>query len=317
MVAPEDGVGLSCASRCLLAPGGAESNVVMHLAGLGHRVSWASRIGADPIGRIVRESVERAEVDTTSVEVVPGAQTGVFFKDPGDGGTSVHYYRSRSAATSMDPGFVDRLAARAPAVVHVTGVTPALSDSCRRMVDHLVADRPFGGALVSFDVNYRPALWGQGAAERLLEVARRADVVFVGLDEARTLWDVADAAEVRDLLGSHGWLVVKDSDRDAVSFTDAGESREPALVVDVVEPVGAGDAFAAGWLAGLLRGLDESRRLRLGHLLAASVLASVSDHGETRRPAEICAALEIDQDRWNRRVAPSQPAARHGGGQSR
>lgn len=314
MVTPEDGAPLSADSRCLLAPGGAESNVGMHLAGLGHRVSWASRVGDDPIGRIVRASVADAGVDTAAVETVATARTGVFFKDPGVGGTSVHYYRAHSAASTMGPAFVDRVVPLAPAVVHVSGVTAALSESCRAMLEHLVVDRPFGAALLSFDVNYRPGLWEpEVAAKELLRIARSADVVFVGLDEARTLWGVGSAASLRELIGSSGSLIVKDADRDAMSFTEAGVTRSPAFAVDVVEPVGAGDAFAAGWLSGLLRGLDETRRLVFGHTLAASVLTSVADHGDLPSPADLRAALDIGEDQWAQRVRPARPVRRRDG----
>lgn len=279
LVAPEDGQPLGPESRCLLRPAGAESNVAVHLARLGRRVAWASRLGADPLGTLVLEPLAAAGVDVSAVERVPGRQTGVFFKDPGRQATSVLYYRRDSAASTMDASFLSSLPLARARVLHLTGITPALSAGCHELADALLVDRVGGRATISFDVNYRPSLWGADAPDELLRYARLADVVFVGRDEAAALWGTETARAIRALIGERPTLVVKDSDRDAVTYSAEGVAREPARAVEVLEPVGAGDAFAAGWLAGMLASLDHSRRLQLGHLMAASALVSADDHG--------------------------------------
>lgn len=107
----------------------------------------------------------------------------------------------------------------------------------------------------------------------LRDLADRADIVFVGLDEARRLWGQdLKAAEVRELLGRPRILVVKDGAYAATAFSDEGVCTVPALRTTVVEPVGAGDAFVAGFLAGLLHGMDMRRALWLGHITAVSAL---------------------------------------------
>lgn len=302
LVTPEDGLPLSPNSRCLLRPAGAESNVAMQLAALGHRVGWASRLGNDPLGTLVLEGIARSGVDVSAVERTTDP-TGVFFKNPGTVGTTVHYYRAGSAASTMDATFLLSLSAAAHLpVVHITGITPALSSGCRELVDALLVRRVLGDALVSFDVNFRPVLWGPEAPDALLGYARLADITFVGRDEAEVLWGTKTAADIRTLIGSEPQLVVKDADQEAVSFTPRGETHEPALPIEVVEPVGAGDAFAAGWLAGLLRGLDDATRLRLGHKVAASVLVSTSDHGVLPPAAELRRLFDITPEEWDRRV---------------
>jgi len=136
-----------------------------------------------------------------------------------------------------------------------------------------------GDATVVFDVNYRPALWSiDEAAPRLLELAAAADVVLVGRDEAEVLWQTPTAEDVRALLPEVAHLVVKDGDVEAVEFTADETVRVPAGVVDVVEPVGAGDAFAAGWEAGFLAGVPSASRLAAGHAAATAVLTSSGDH---------------------------------------
>jgi 2-dehydro-3-deoxygluconokinase len=137
-------------------------------------------------------------------------------------------------------------------------------------------------AVLSFDVNHRPSLWQQGAAApALLALARRCDLVFVGLDEADALWGCDTPAHVRAVLPEPARLVVKDGDIGATEFdtVDGAELTTfvPAIATEVVEPVGAGDAFAAGYLAALLNGADAAARLRAGHERARLVLLSTSD----------------------------------------
>ncbi|MGC5288579.1 sugar kinase [Micromonospora sp. DT231] len=280
VLCPAPGEPLEHAGQVAVSVGGAESNVAGYLARLGHRAAWVSRVGDDPFGRAVVRHVAATGVRVDHVSVDPTAPTGLYVKDPGPEGTAVHYYRAGSAASRMDPGTLAAPGLAGARVLHLSGITPVLSASCRELVEHAVADRPLAGALVSFDVNHRGRLWpAEQAAEVLRDLADRSDLVFVGQDEAETLWGTADPAAVRRLLPGPETVVVKDG---AVGATALRRDAEPVFVraplVAVVEPVGAGDAFAAGYLAGLLRGLDPVRRLRLGHLVAAQALTSSGDN---------------------------------------
>lgn len=297
LVAPASPVPLEQAPTFTLSAGGAESNVAIHLAALGHRVRWASRLGDDPLGKRVLGTIAVAGVDTDLVEVYPHAPTAVYFKDPSPEGTRVHYYRAGSAASTMDEDFLPGDAADAAQLLHISGITPALSEGCDRMIRHLLTRER--GARISFDVNHRPALWSaQEAAPVLRELAELADIVFVGLDEAATLWGVKTADEVRDLLDGPDTVVVKDGAEAAYAL---GRSRVvvPAPEVEVVEPVGAGDAFAAGFLSGVLRGEDDVRCLRLGHVLAAHSLRSTEDHTTAPDAESLADWLGRDEREWN------------------
>lgn len=272
-----------------LSHGGAESNVAVSLAHLGDRVAWCSRLGADPLGDRVLADLAGHGVDVSAVVRDPRARTGLYLKDPAPGGTSVWYYRDGSAAACMDRGDVERALALSPRVLHLSGITAALSACCADLVEYALDAARAAGVTTSFDVNYRPRLWPDPAraAAALLPLARRSDVVFVGRDEAEALWGTPSAQDVRALIAPPAWLVVKDGAVGATAFGGAAEGtggaeravHEPALAVDVVEPVGAGDAFAAGWLHAMLHGLRTDERLRLGHLVAAISLRSPTDHG--------------------------------------
>jgi 2-dehydro-3-deoxygluconokinase len=171
-------------------------------------------------------------------------------------------------------------------------VTPALSASCADLVKAVVLDRELESATVSFDVNFRSGLWAApDAAPRLLELAGAADITFVGLDEAEALWGCSSAEAVRALLPRPRVLLVKDGAVGATAFASAATVFVPSQEVRVVEPVGAGDSFAAGWLAAELRGLSPELGLRLAHLVASAALQSVGDLGHPPTEAQIQRAL--------------------------
>ncbi|WP_405108200.1 sugar kinase [Micromonospora sp. NBC_01405] len=300
VLSPVDATPLERADRVRLGVGGAESNVAAGLAGLGHRVAWVSRVGDDPFGRMVAREVADAGVDVDLVAVDPDAPTGVYFKDPRPEATGVHYYRAGSAASRLGPEALDDPRLAGARLLHLSGVTPALSESCRALVFHAVDGRPLGDALVSFDVNHRPGLWpADRAADVLRDLADRADVVLVGLDEAERLWGSADPQTVRRLLPHPRVVVVKDGAVGATALPRTGPGVfVPALRAPVVEPVGAGDAFAAGYLSALLRGLGPTAALRCGHLVAVRALAVPGDCAPPPDRRDLDAAVALPPDRW-------------------
>ncbi|CAO1654244.1 2-dehydro-3-deoxygluconokinase [Salinibacterium sp. NYA9b] len=258
-----------------LETGGAESNVAVHLSALGHHAAWASHLGTDAFGRRVERQLRERGVDTSLVKFTPDAPTGFYFKDPGNG---VTYYRAGSAASAMTPDDLATVPFEHAAITHISGITPSLSASCTALIEAVLDRARLSDTVVSFDVNYRAALWPvEEAGPTLLALARRADIVLVGLDEAEVLWGTTTPEEVRALLDAPGILVIKDGDVGATEFSAEGSVFVPAHTVDVVEAVGAGDAFAAGYLSGYLTGLTPEQRLSLGHDRAALVLQSTTD----------------------------------------
>jgi 2-dehydro-3-deoxygluconokinase len=294
--------------------GGAESNVACGLAALGVPTAWISRVGADGFGRLIRSQLADRGVDTSAVAIDPHRPTGLYVKEIGrDGHSKLHYYRSDSAASVLDPETLDTPEARTrldgARLVHLSGVTAALGyragrDGGRRLVE-AVLDRRRPEQLVSFDLNWRPALWHRldgGAtqpAEILGELANRADVVLIGADEAEAVFGTGDPLRLRALLPGPRVLVVKDAGHSVTAFDGEDTVTEPALAVEVVEPIGAGDAFAAGYLAGLLRGYDQRRRIRLGHVCAASVLMVDGDHGTPPTADLLSTLLDCSASQWS------------------
>ncbi|GHA23687.1 sugar kinase [Streptomyces purpurascens] len=285
VLSPPDDRPLADQSALRLSVGGAESNVACGLAALGHRAAWLSRVGDDAFGRRIRAELAARGVEVGGVAVDPAHPTGVYFKDPGPDATRPLYYRSGSAAAHMGPELAGAPELRGPRIVHVSGITAALSGSCAGLLEEIVVRRtPWDDAvrrpLISFDVNHRPALWTgrtADAAPALRDLARAADLVFVGRDEAEALWGTAHPDDIASLLAPAPLVVVKDAEHGATSYATGDVTFVPAPEIEVVEPVGAGDAFAAGYLSGVLTDLDEASRLRLGHLTAATALRSRDD----------------------------------------
>ncbi|MFE1773459.1 sugar kinase [Streptomyces sp. NPDC059008] len=265
------------------AIGGAESNVACTLARAGHTARWISRVGADGFGDHLLTAIADCGVDVSFARRDPLRPTGVYFRTAGDRATDGHevaYYRAGSAASAMSAATMDLAAIRAGRVLHLTGITAALSADCLGLLRALTAPRPAAGRpLVSFDVNHRPGLWQRADDARvLLDLARGADLVFVGEDEAAAAWGITGGPDaLREALPEPATLIVKRGAAGAVVYERGGRHTEPAPRVDVVAAVGAGDAFAAGYLSATLRGLPVPARVRHGHLWAAAVLTVPGD----------------------------------------
>ncbi|MGW2647773.1 sugar kinase [Streptomyces sp. NPDC001393] len=299
------------------AIGGAESNVACVLAAAGHTVRWVGRVGADGFGDHLVERIAGYGVDVSSVSRDPDRPTGVYFRTAGDRGTGAHevaYYRAGSAASAMSVGNVDLGAVRAGRVLHLSGITAALSGECLDLMRELTAPRP-GRPLVSLDVNYRPALWrGADGPRVLLDLARRADIVFVGDDEARDAWGLHGGRSIVGALPEPAMVVVKQGKGGATAFCRTSDGMEDAdgtatfvraPQVDVVAHVGAGDAFAAGFLSATLRDLPVRDCLRHGHLFAAAALTTPGDLAAPPARDHADRLTALDDTAWGRlRLAP-------------
>ncbi|MBL1099088.1 sugar kinase [Streptomyces coffeae] len=286
--------------------GGAESNVACGLARRGHSARWISRVGTDGFGDHLLTEIAAAGVDVSRVQRDPRRPTGVYFRTAGERAVDparvvgqdpvtgegqgaeppaeVLYYRAGSAAAAMSPSLMPREQLWSGRILHLTGITAALSDGCLALMRELTTPAP-GRPLVSFDVNYRMALWqdkDRHGPSVLLALARGCDLVFVGEDEAGAAWGVRGADAIRAALPEPAVLVVKRGAAGATAYVRGPGgadtvTAEPAPRVEVVAPVGAGDAFAAGFLSGTLRGLPVAERLRHGHLMAAAALTVPGD----------------------------------------
>ena len=263
--------------------GGAESNVAIALSRLGVPSGWASFLGDDEAGQLVLDRVRAEGVDTSRVRRLEGQPTGLYLRDSAGGKVRVHYYRSGSAASRMAPGAFDPGYLEGAEFLHLTGITPALSEACADFVLWAAREARSRGVRVSFDVNHRSKLW---SAERARDFAEKLlpdlDLLFVGDDEAEALWGAGGEAFARGLAADHPSeaveVVLKEGSRGSAALVGGRFIREPGFGVDEVDPIGAGDAHVAGYLAGSLWGLDAGGRLRIANAMGAYSVMTLGDY---------------------------------------
>jgi 2-dehydro-3-deoxygluconokinase len=314
MLAPDAAKPVETVDLLRQSVGGAEANVARVVSSLGVPASFVSRVGDDPFGRLIGADLRDAGVDESLVQIDPDRPTGMYVKAPGSSGSRMYYYRSGSAASAMNAAYfttpaIGRLLGGS-AIVHSSGITAAVLTEPADLVEALHSARA-AGALISVDVNFRPGLWRGRTHKPLYDLLAVADLVLVGADEARAVFYTDEPDLLREHLGTSATIVVK-SDAHAViaSHADGETTTVPALRVDVVEPVGAGDAFAGGLLSGLAENLPFASALRLGHVCAAAVL--VTDRDQTAPPAAAVRErlLAADPEEWaSVRVGPGGFAA--------
>jgi 2-dehydro-3-deoxygluconokinase len=238
--------------------GGAESNVAIGAVRLGGAAAWIGRVGDDELGDLVLTQLRGEGVDISGAVRDPDAPTGLMIESRRTESVSrVAYYRKGSAGSRLVPGDVPAHVVRGARVLHVTGITTALSAGARAATFAAVEEARGAGVPVSLDVNYRSALWPpEEAAAVLRELAVRADLLFAGDGETDLLGASGEPAEVAAKIAGLGpaIVVVKLGARGAVACAEGRVLDVPPRPVTAVDPVGAGDAFVAGYLAELLNG---------------------------------------------------------------
>lgn len=280
---PEKPIPLDQASTLTLDIAGAEANLAIGLSRLGHSVQFLSRVGADPFGQRIRATLAAEEVDTTRVLTDPIAPTGVFFREwlP-DGLRRVFYYRAGSAASRMAPEDLQPAAFTGVRLVHLTGITPALSPGCAATVARAMELAHAAGALVSFDPNYRAKLWDAATAQKvLLPLMAQADILLVGHEDAHALFGYEEDARILARGAELGAqiVVLKRARRGACAATkEQSLEIEAESVEEAIDPVGAGDGFNAGFLAGWLRNYSLEAALRLGARVGAAAVMTLGDY---------------------------------------
>jgi 2-dehydro-3-deoxygluconokinase len=266
-----------------LGVAGAESNVAIGVRRLGHDATWIGRVGDDEVGDLVESTLrgEGLHLELARDTVRP---TGLMLKSRRTAAiTRVTYYRSGSAASALSPDDLPLELIASARILHVTGITPALSDSCREAVLHAVKHARAQGTCVSLDINYRAALWDEDVARPVLrELAELADILFAGPDEADLLLGSASGPSPASIAADLAKLgpaetVVKCGAAGAVAWADGRTVEKAAVPVHPVDPVGAGDAFVAGYLAGVLDGATHEERLELATLTGAFAVTVSGD----------------------------------------
>jgi 2-dehydro-3-deoxygluconokinase len=242
--------------------GGAESNVATAIAKLNHSVGWFSKVSNDEFGRFVIDAIRAEGVDTSRVIIDNERSTGLLFKEHYQrSNPNVYYYRKNSAASSISPEDIDEEYIKQAKILHLTGITPALSESARQAVYKAIDIAKENNVMVSFDPNIRLKLWTIEEAKKILvDIANRADIVMPGLDEAELLLGLNDKDEICDyFLNKEAKIVAVKLGAEGCYIKDKKEGVKVSgyNVSDLIQDTaGAGDGFAAGFLSGYLEELS-------------------------------------------------------------
>jgi 2-dehydro-3-deoxygluconokinase len=253
--------------------GGAEANVAAACARLGLRTAWISALPANPWGARIRRELTGHGVDCGYVRMTDGARVGVYFLEYGVPPRPVHvlYDRRDSAFARLTVSEVDWEPVRQARLVHLTGITPALGASARSLVERALAE----ATTVSFDINYRATLWSPAEARAFVEpVLARVRYLFIGQSEAHTLFGLTGSPE--QILEGLARCAPKATislqrGEEGSTVLDGGRLVRPTRrpIVQMVDPIGAGDAYAAGFLWATLRGRELQEAVDTGTAVAA------------------------------------------------
>lgn len=291
----EQGGPLEDAVRFTRSLGGAEINVAIGLNDHGISTSVITQLGNDGFGRYIRHSLEALGVDTSAIGVDDVHTTGMYVKEVGGdtglpsdlglGRSAMHYYRAASAGAHISPSYLDDPAVSAvlerSCLIHTTGITPALSRSTSEAQKALFR-RMTGRSLISFDMNWRPRLWAgreQEGRHLISEFFRESDIAIAGVDETASVFGMSDPDGIRSAFPQPRWLVLKNG-AGVVSAFDGDDRVDVAAHagIEVVEAIGAGDAFASGFLAGILERRSLGECVLQGHDSAVRALGSSADY---------------------------------------
>ncbi|HEX6445861.1 MAG TPA: sugar kinase [Streptosporangiales bacterium] len=275
---------------------GAESNVAVGLARLGHRVRWAGRVGADETGALVTRTLRAEGVDVSRAGVDEDAPTGLMLLEHRTADlVRVEYHRRGSAASRIDPAALGPVLADGARLLHVTGITPALSATAAAAVAAAVEHAHANGWTVCLDVNHRARLWSRSDAARALRpLLPKLDILVASADELPIVVDDEQEPEKALLSKGIGEVVVTDGRAGAHVVDGTGRLSRPAAPVTAVDPVGAGDAFVAGYLSARLDGLPVTDRLDRAVSVAGFAVATYGDWEGLPTRAELALAGHRD-----------------------
>lgn len=260
---------------------GAESNLAIGLAKLGIEAAWISKLGEDELGYFVRNQIRSEGVDCQDVMFDPEHRTGLMLKETGVTETKVFYYRENSAASRLSPQDLKEELFQNADLLHLTGITPVLSDSCEQTILEAVRLGKKHDLLISFDPNVRKKLWrGRDYTSLLAKLALESEIVLLGLSEAEILFGEKDPKAIFDFLFQKGCARYAAIKNGAEGAWVADQCRQISIApypCRCIDPVGAGDGFNAGFLAGILSGENLETAGRMGCICGALATQTTGD----------------------------------------
>ena len=255
---------------------GAESNVAVGLARMELKVGWISKLVDNSIGRLIANRIHWHGVDISRIVWADSGRNGLYYLEPGADPrpTRLIYDRADSAFTALTFEEVDKKYVAGAELLHLSGITPALGDSARDLIDRIVDYAKASDTMVSLDVNYRQKLWPPSVAKKILSpIIEKIDVLICSLNDAATVFEQTDKnpeAVVKSLYNkfSNRTVVLTMAAKGALAFDGKKIWQQDAFSAGIVDRIGRGDSFSAGFLYGYLR-KDIAAALKFGNAMAA------------------------------------------------
>jgi sugar/nucleoside kinase (ribokinase family) len=262
---------------------GAEGNVAIGASRLGVSSGIITRVGDDEFGRFLLSTLGSENVDTSNVTIDKEASTGIFFVQRGypiPNKSEIFYYRHGSAGSKLSPQDVNIDYVQSAKIFHVTGITPALSETANQATIHAIQRAKEHKVKISFDTNVRRKLWNNDHACRVLRsLCESADIIFTSPSDAKIIFNIEDPKSIAKMLHDRGvrTVVVKLGDKGSFASSNGEVAVQSVIPVIVEDPTGAGDAFAATFLATHLRGWKLTESLKAATATAALVVTVRGD----------------------------------------
>ena len=259
---------------------GAEVNVAVALARLGLKAQYFSRFGNDQLGSVMLADIEAEGVDVSLSKRVDSF-TGAMVRNPGKTApVEISYLRKGSAASTIEPSDILDSYISSTRWLHATGITCAISESGAKTVKHALEKAAQLKIKSSFDLNIRRKLWSEDAARKVLEpLARDVELLIGGEDEYQVVFGKVDPKQILAEVNKRGCkiaVMTKGDQKMRFSIDGNYEEITPPKVV-AVDPVGSGDAFTGGVIAGLLSGMSTTQALEQGSICGALVASMFGD----------------------------------------
>lgn len=280
--------------RYLAGHGGDTSNAAVAAARQGASVGYLTRIGRDTFGDSFMTLWAEEGIDTRGVDVTDDGHTGIYFVSHGPDGHRFSYHRAGSAASRMTPAFLSGDMIRASKVLHISGISLAISESAADTAFAAIALAREAGVKISFDPNLRLKLWPLDRARAMIHAAMAAtDIALPGLDDAVLLTGKSDPDAIADFYLALGadTVALTLGDAGCLVATPADRRRIPGHTTEVRDATGAGDTFDGSFLAGYLRSGDPFAAGRYANMAAALSTRGFGAVGPMPRRTEVEAAL--------------------------
>ncbi|ETI88952.1 MAG: sugar kinase [Clostridium butyricum] len=263
--------------------GGAELNVAIGCARLGLKSGWISRLGQDDFGKHILKTVRGEGIDTSQIELVEGYQTSVYFREVmANGDSRSFYYREKSPTSTMTAESLDENYFRNSKVLHITGVFPSINDNNKEILLKAVELAKKNNLLISFDPNIRLKMWTKSQAREFInKFLSEVDILLVGDEEISILIDEKDTNEAIKKFHDMGIdkVVVKRGAKGAIG-SDGSNIYDVAAIKPkaLIDTVGAGDGFAAGFLSAYLKGDSFEESIEFANAVGSLVVGIEGDN---------------------------------------